>query len=150
MDRGSARRFFGTGAHADPAAGLDAVLSVGDYQLVRLKTVINDCRGFVENADLDRPLLHHAILTDHECVGTVRSLLDGCDGYGDNIAADVDFDPNVDEPSRPQHFVFVAKGRLIIDGARCRIDLIVDDGQRAGGQVDPIAVLCDHRDIAVL
>ena len=87
-------RFVGTAAHIDAAAGLDAILPVGDNHLARLKIIINDRRCLIESANLDRALLHHSIFADHECVGPVRSLLDGCDRHGDNITANVDFDAN--------------------------------------------------------
>ena len=145
------RRFYCTGADFDNAARLDAVLPVGDYQFARLDALVDDGRCFARNPDLEGALLDLVIVfSDDEAIGPIGALLDGTCRNRDGISADVEFDADIDELSRPQCFVFVVEYRFVIDGAGGLIDLIVDHGEVSARQILAARVLNQHLDLAVL
>src|SRR5260370_37152526 len=100
---GSAERFRWTGEDVNPGPVLDAILAVGYHHFARLQPGIHDGRDLAQQADRDRPLLHHPLRADHENEWSVRTLLDGPDREREHIAADVEFDPHIDELARPQN-----------------------------------------------
>src|ERR1700682_4817387 len=86
----------------DLAAGLNAILAIGHDLLARLESVVDDCGGLVQGAELDGPLLHDMVAADHEGVWSVRTVLHRGHRDGDHVAADRDLSANVDELPRPQ------------------------------------------------
>src|SRR5215471_19234120 len=145
------RRLYRTGADLNNAARLNAVLPVGDHELAGLDALVDNCRSFARNPDLEGPLLDLVIVfSDYKAIGPVGALLDGTCRNRDGISADIDFDADIDELSGPQCFVFVVEYRFVIDGAGCLIDLIVDHGEVSARQILAARVLNQHLDLAVL
>jgi hypothetical protein len=67
--------------------------------------------------------------------------LDGGHRYRNDVVGHFEFNPNIDELPGPKDFFVVGERRLEGDGAGRSVDLVVDDGKRAGGEIAAIGIL---------
>ena len=128
----------------DFATGLDAILAVRHDLFAGLQPIIDDCCCFIQDTDLDDPLLHNVIAANHEGIRSVRTVLYCGQRHDDYIVADRELNTNIDELSRPQDVAGIIEFCLVIDGPCCRVYLIVNDSKHACVEVVLIAIQRRH------
>ena len=131
----------GSGVRNDLAVVLKLVLAINHDHITRVETGADTDIVASGLGDRNHPNLHGVAARDNVGIRALRSALNRCGGNNDDIVLGVDEHMDVNELIREENVVVVRENSFELVRTRCRINLVVDGGEFAVGNLGGVVAI---------